>query len=214
MVNKYETDLQQKKAEIFWGELAPCEHLIQIYEDDDVFLSSLEAFVSAGLQTNEVAIVIATPSHLNALGESLLLKGIDVDAALEADLYIPIDASKALAKFMVYGSPDEILFKQFISGLVERANGRRIRAFGEMVALLWGQGFKTATIKLEEFWNSFCHDGALSLFCAYPNNGFSKDSKESIQDICKQHTTVVAGWNKEETGIRYRNNVHPNSNVA
>ena len=203
MKNKYETNWQQKKTEIFWGELAPCEHLIQIYEDDDVFLNSLNEFVSAGILANEVTIVIATSSHLSSLETNLLLKGISTDAAKEADLYIPIDANKALAEFMVYGSPDEVLFKQFISELVERADGRRIRAFGEMVALLWGQGFKSATVKLEELWNSFCDDGVFCLFCAYPNNGFSKDSKESIDEICKNHSTVIAGWNKSNDMVKY-----------
>jgi len=198
MKNKYETAWQQKKAEVFWGELAPSENLIQIYEDDEVFLNSLEAFVYAGIEADEVAIVIATPSHLNALSGGLLLKGVNMHAAREADLYIPIDANKALAEFMVYGSPDEALFKKFISGLIERAKGRRIRALGEMVALLWGQGFRSATVKLEGLWNSLCHEGVFCLFCAYPNNRLSMDSRESIEDIRKQHSRVIAGWNARQ----------------
>ena len=29
-------------SEVFWGEIAPCEHLVQIYEESGVFLDSLE----------------------------------------------------------------------------------------------------------------------------------------------------------------------------
>jgi hypothetical protein len=194
--------LGEKKSRSFLGELAPCEHLIQIYEDDGVFLNSLEAFVSAGILANEVTIVIATPSYLDVLSARLLLKGINIDAARGGDLYIPIDANKALAEFMYFGSPDEALFKQFISGLVERAKGRRLRAFGEMVALLWGQGFKSAKVRLEELWNSFCDDGIYCLFCAYPKSGFAKDSKESIDEICKNYSTVIAGWQRSKSEVK------------
>ncbi len=214
MNNKYAEDCRGKKTEVFWGELDPCEHLIQIYEDDDVFLDTLEAFVSAGILANEVTIVIVTSSHLNGLETRLLLRGINTIAAQDVDLYIPIDANKALAEFMIYGSPDEVFFDRFISGLIERGKGRRIRAFSEMIALLWGQGFKSATIKLEELWNSYSNTDALSLFCAYPKKGFAQDAKTSIENICKQHSVVLAGWNKEENGIHYRNTVQPNSSVA
>src|SRR5687767_14092158 len=47
-------------SHIFWGELAPSEHLIQIYEDDDVFLDALEGFVAEGLGVGESVVVIAT----------------------------------------------------------------------------------------------------------------------------------------------------------
>jgi len=215
MKNTDSTSWQQKRPEVFWAEISPCEHLIQIYEDDDAFLNSLEAFVHAGIQSEEVTIVIATPPHLAALESRLRLAGLDLDAALASDLYIPLDATKALEKFMVYGTPDKILFNRFITGLIERAAGRRIRAFGEMVALLWGQGFKNATVKLEELWNSFCHSGAFCLFCAYPKIGFEQDAKLSIDEICHKHSMVVAGWSQPAADhVYYKNRAEQNSEVA
>ena len=35
--------------EVFWGEIPPCDHLIQIYNDDAVFLDTLEGFAAGGL---------------------------------------------------------------------------------------------------------------------------------------------------------------------
>lgn len=36
------------EAEVFWGDISPCEHLVQIYQDEGVFLDSLEGFVAGG----------------------------------------------------------------------------------------------------------------------------------------------------------------------
>src|SRR5688572_28605578 len=102
---------QQSESEIFWGEIAPCEHLVQIYEDDGVFLDSLEGFVSGGIRRGDGVIIIATPAHLKALDHRLRAHGVDLSAAQSADQYIPVDAEETLSKFMVRGWPDGDLFR-------------------------------------------------------------------------------------------------------
>jgi hypothetical protein len=37
--------------EAFWGEIAPSEHLVQIYESDSAFTDTLEGFVAGGHTT-------------------------------------------------------------------------------------------------------------------------------------------------------------------
>ena len=73
---------------------------------------------------------------------------------------------------MINNWPDENLFRLLVIGLLHRAkrNKRPVRAFGEMVALLWAQGFNGATVQLEHLWNNFCETEAFSLFCAYPRS--------------------------------------------
>lgn len=65
------------EAEVFWGEISPCEHLVHIYQDDDVFLNSLEGFVSGGILAGDGVVVIATPPHLASLQNRLINRGID-----------------------------------------------------------------------------------------------------------------------------------------
>lgn len=48
----------------------------------------------------------------------------------------------------------------------------RVRAFGEMVALLWAEGNHGGAIRLEELWNDLQNSHSFALFCAYPMNGF------------------------------------------
>jgi len=179
--------------ENFWGEIAPCEHLLQIYTGDDIFLDSLEGFVGGGIQKGDGVIVIATPAHLNALNQKLTARGFNLQTARERDQYIPLDTEECLARFMVKGWPDDKLFEQFIGELLARAgkNARRVRAFGEMVAVLWAAGRAGATHRLEELWQELCQKEGLSLFCAYPKSGFPQDADTSIREICAAHSKMI-----------------------
>ncbi|HMG86199.1 MAG TPA: MEDS domain-containing protein [Terracidiphilus sp.] len=178
---------------IFWGEIAPCEHIAQFYENDDVLLDTLFGFVAGGLTRGESTIVIATPEHLEALERRLAATNGELVAALMEDRYIALDASTALNSFMVDHWPDDQLFTNFVTGLLRRAqvNGSRVRAFGEMVALLWARGDTGATVRLEHLWQQFCLSQSFSLFCAYPKAGFTKAPTNSMAEICAAHSRLV-----------------------
>lgn len=186
-------DSQPNNSPVFWGEIAPCEHIAQFYEHDDVLLDTLAGFVGGGLKTGEGAIVLATAGHLKALEQRLAASGIDVATAVARAQYIPMVAEEALAKFMVNQWPDDQLFAAFVSDLITRARatGRRVRAFGELVALLWARGDVAATIRLEFLWHQLCQSQAFSLFCAYPKSGFTEDPLKSLDVIRATHSRIV-----------------------
>jgi hypothetical protein len=187
------TDHSGHICEVFWGEIAPSEHLVQIYPNDSVFLDTLEGFVSGGLQVGESVVVIATPEHLDALNERLTAAGIKLDELIQRDQYIALDADRTLKKFMFRGWPDDILFASVVGDLLKRASagGRRVRAFGEMVALLWTDGHTGATVRLEHLWHQLCQQKGFSLFCAYPRIGFTQDADMSIREICAAHSKTL-----------------------
>ena len=110
------------------------------------------------------------------------------------DRYIGLEAEQVLERFMVNGWPDDARFEQVIAGLIKRARGegRKVRAFGEMVALLWARGDQGATVRLEHLWNGLCQTDTFSLFCAYPRAGFTRDLSKSIREICAAHSRVLA----------------------
>jgi hypothetical protein len=198
------------KANVFWGEIAPCDHVLQIYETDGIFLDALAGFVGGGINANDSCIVIATPAHLAALENRLTSYGISISGLIKDDRYIPLDAEELLSKFMVSGWPNELDFNKTVSSLLNRARGlnnRKIRAFGEMVAILWAQGNTGATVNLEHLWNKFAAKESFCLFCAYPKAGFTEGITDSIEHICSAHSKMIDGSEKQLTEIFYKDTI-------
>ncbi len=201
-----ESEKQVSKSGIFWGEIAPADHVVQIYEHEAIFLDTLTGFVGGGINAGDAVIVIATDAHLRALRTRLRSYGLHVDSLLAEKLYIPLNAEEILSKFMVNDWPDETLFMQTVTTLFEKAGkkGRRIRAFGEMVALLWARGHNGATVQLEHLWNRFHSKNEFSLFCAYPKAGFTADPHTSLKDICACHSRQIDGSRGSVSELVYR----------
>lgn len=197
---------KNSNIQVFWGEIAPSDHVVQIYENEQVFLSTLEGFAGSGILSGDSVIIIATQEHLQHLNHRLECQGFDVGRLVKEEQYFPLDADGTLAKFMVNNWPDEKLFEETITQLIARAakNDRKIRAFGEMVAVLWKGGLNGATVRLEHLWCQLHEQKQFSLYCAYPKNGFTQDSSQSIDTICKAHSRIIDGEMRPSTEIYYR----------
>lgn len=170
------------------------DHFVQFYETDETLVASLTEFIGAGLGSGEAGIVIATPAHRKSLATKLVAQGIDLASVEERKQFIALDAAQTLSQFMIDGSPDERRFNEAVGELIKTTLSRHrgLRAFGEMVALLWADGNGAAAIRLEELWNSLADSHRFSLFCAYPAAGFA-DSRYSdeFDRICRQHSCVL-----------------------
>jgi hypothetical protein len=206
MENKEKDAWHIAETSVFWGEIAPTEHVVQIYENDESFLITLEGFVMSGLHANECVILIATAEHRTALSDRLSKKELAVDKLIADDQLILLDAEDTLSRFMINGWPEPKLFEETIMKIIKRATdkNRPVRAFGEMVALLWAKGEKSATVHLEALWNRFCEIQTLCLFCAYPKNGFTQDVNSSAHTICCAHSKMISGNQKSATKIFYK----------
>jgi hypothetical protein len=207
MNNNQDKDWLGCNTQVFWGEIAPCNHLVQIYENDEILLNSIEGFVESGFKAGESVIIIATEAHLKTLNERLKAEGFDVKSLCETDQFIPLNAEEMLSEFMVKGWPDQALFMDIVKKLIIRARGntyRQVRAYGEMVAILWAQGHNGATVHLEHLWNKFCESEAFCLFCAYPKSGFTQNANDSLTHICSTHTKVIAGNLRSKKEVFYR----------
>ena len=193
--------------QVFWGEIAPCQHSVQIYESDKAFFDTLEGFVGSGLVSGDSVVAIALPAHINILNERLQHQGFDITKLKASDQYITIDANELLSKFLVNDWPDEELFNTYISEIITRAkkNNRNVRAFGEMVAVLWGKGHTGATVRLENLWHNLHLQETFTIFCAYPKSGFTQNVNESIDTICDTHSKIIDGEEKPSTEIYYSN---------
>src|SRR5713226_1424013 len=177
-----------------WSEMSESEHFVQFYESDVFLLDSLSGFIGTGLSAGDACVVIATKAHRERLEERLKADGLDPIAAQARGQYISQDAAETLSKFMVDGLPDAGRFFEVIGDMItQAAEGRlRVRAFGEMVALLWEEGNQAGAVLLEELWNELARTHAFSLFCAYPMHGFDREAHGThFNEIGTRHTRVI-----------------------
>ncbi len=165
---------------------------MQIYADQQLFVDALEGFASSGLRAGDAVIIIATEPHRRALAQRLRQRGFALDQARADERYLALDAAESLGRFMLDGWPDEARFNDWVGGLITRAagSGRRVRTFGEMVALLWKHGQPAAALELERLWDEPCRQAGLWLFCAYPRECFAGHPPEVLNQVCAHHARV------------------------
>jgi len=178
---------------VFWGEITSNDHIAHFYNDDESFLITLAEYMAEGLAKGESVIIIATPLHLSRLAHLLGSSGVDLMRPLAEDRYIALDAAVALSCSMVDELPNEEMLASLVGYLIKRAakNGRRIRAFCEMAAVLWSAGNQAATMRLEHLWNQYCRDHGFCLLCSYPKAGFTNEPAQSVAEICGHHTRFL-----------------------
>jgi hypothetical protein len=167
---------------------------VQLYRSDAELIEPLAAFITDGIWQSERVIVIAAAAHRQALEAALRGRNVDVGSVSSNQQLQMFDAAECLGKFMVGDRPDANLFKQTVAEIVRHAaaGGRSVRAFGEMVALLWADGNRRAAMELEELWNDLSRECRFALFCAYPAHDVEKqDSGFSLQHICQSHAAVI-----------------------
>ena len=176
-----------------WGDASPHSHLVQFYENDDFLIDLLARWFADGLSAGDTCLYIGTEAHRIGLETQLNARGVDLESARKEGRFLCGDAARTLSTFMVDEWPDEALFIRTIESTVASApNAGNIRAFGEMVALLWAQGSRNAAVRLEEIWNAFMKTHTLSLCCAYPLHSFGADADASLfMKVCAQHTPVL-----------------------
>jgi signal transduction histidine kinase/CheY-like chemotaxis protein len=177
-----------------WTQMHDTDHFVQFYEADGFLLNSLSGFIGSAISSGEGAIVIATESHRSGLEELIKANGLDVTLAKSHGQFVSLDAAETLSRFMVDGLPEPGRFKSVLGDVIASVtDGRpRVKAFGEMVALLWSQGNHTAAIQLEQLWNDLQKAHSFSLFCAYPITGLGGEQFiEPTLNVCKVHSRVI-----------------------
>ena len=164
------------------------DHFVHLYQEANVLADAVAGYVAEGLRRGEAAIVIATPAHRSAF-----LEKIDAEICAEGQLRI-LDAEETLAKFMADGMPQWNPFQEVIGGLIAelRLQYPTVRAYGEMVDVLWQRGSREAAIRLEEYWNDLGRLQTFSLFCAYRMDPL--DSREyggPLESVCNVHSHLI-----------------------
>ena len=177
-------------------QIEPEGHLVQLYGNDDrLLIRNVTRFLAEGLRRGDGLLVIAAPEHSGSIARQLRGETGYSRAVLEGRLVF-LDAQSTLDRLSVDGQPDLELFRSVIGdavkGVQSRAGHTGVRAYGEMVGLLWTAGQRAAAVELEEYWNRLLHSSNISLFCAYPLDIFAEEFQvETIDALLCCHTHLV-----------------------
>jgi hypothetical protein len=171
-------------------------HAVQFYKDETSLAGTAAQFLADGLNAGQPGLVIATRSHTGTIVRELTARGLNVDALRKTGELQFFDAQKMLASFMFGGLPDPVLFRSTIGDLIEKLCAGRtpcpIRAYGEMVDLLWQEGNADGAIKVEILWNQLATTYDFALLCGYAFGHFYKETRDPRYDeVVGQHSHVM-----------------------
>ena len=183
-----ERSIHDFSAAQVWG----TRHDVQFYDDDFALAASVGRFLAEGLRAAQPCLVIATPTHRRAFNAYLKTLSVDVDA-LHSSQMVCLDARETLTAFMEGNRPNAELFHATVGNVFERLVSERryvtVRAYGEMVDVLWRDGKQDAAIELERLWNDLASKYAFSLLCGYGKHVVANDG--DVARITHVHTNVV-----------------------
>ncbi|MDQ2948181.1 MAG: MEDS domain-containing protein [Acidobacteriota bacterium] len=149
-----------------------------------------------GLRRGEGVMVIVTPEHRELFSDRLADLGANLPVLLETGQLIFHDANQTLAQFMVAGQPDWQRFEKIIRAAMRQVNPKEdaegLRAYGEMVGILWKARQFAAAIRLEQLWNKLLEQSSFSLYCAYAIDIFGKEfDVANLDGVLCTHTHLV-----------------------
>jgi hypothetical protein len=172
-------------------------HLVPFYDADaSALVTNVATFIDDGLNAGNSIVVIATPEHADAFLAALGSKRGQRD--VRARRLVLLDAAATLQQFMIDGRPNWRRFDAVVGatvrGLRRAKPGARLRAYGEMVGLLWSAGQTDAAVEVEKFWNMLLAGDEFTLYCAYPVEGFGDELRTGRRgEVLCEHTHVISG---------------------
>ena len=170
-------------------------HAVHVYEDVAELAGPVAAYLAAGFERGQPAVVVVTPAHWDVFADALAQLGWEPADVERRGLLALTDAEETLAAFMDNDGPSASRFEHVVGGLIDRVSarhpGRLVRAFGEMVDVLCRRGRADAAITLEDLWNDLARARSFSLLCGYRLDLFDHRAQvATLPAICRVHSHV------------------------
>ncbi len=158
---------------------APHDHIVQLYQDQDFLNSAVCRYIGAGLANGERIILFPTLTHWNGFCTRLEAEGVDVRAARGRGQLTVVDANELLPRFMRDAMPDPRAFNDVIGDVFRQARAggsyQKLRAWGELVDVLWERGDVAASMNLEDLFDQLNKKIGIAMFCSYLTDNFNGD---------------------------------------
>ena len=158
---------------------SPHDHILQLYQDNDFLNSAVCRYIGAGLANGDRIILFPTLPHWNAFRQRLEHEGVNVEAARERGQLTVVDANELLPRFMRDAMPDPQVFNAVIGDVFRQAcaggSYQKLRAWGELVDVLWERGDVAASMNLEDLFDQLNKKIGIAMFCSYLMDNFNGD---------------------------------------
>lgn len=180
-------------SSLYWALNGP-GHAVHFYNDDESLQRTVVNFLADGLVIGQPVLSIATQPHSELFAAGLIERGFDVTKLGASRDLMLLDAHHLLDEFMAARIPDADRFRVVVGALLERAGARRrvVRAYGEMVDVLWKDGNTAGALHLEKGWNGLARAFHFALLCGYSiGNVMSGPQIAAFEDVCGAHHHVI-----------------------
>jgi DcmR-like sensory protein len=175
------------------------QHAVQYYKDEEFLARVVGHYIGEGLQKGENAVMIPAKAHRQIFEQAIeAVSGRPTPEWQRRGNLIIIEAEETLSRLHQDGELDWRLFEAVIGGVIRSLSTRPIRAYGEMVNLLWHWQKRAAAIELENFWNLLLKREKFSLLCAYRLDALSPETyDEKFDSVCHCHGIVLPSEDAE-----------------
>lgn len=170
-------------------------HIVKVCHDAATRAEAVTYYIEKGLSNEEAVIVIARPELRKAVIALMEMQGLNVPLLKEQGKLKFFDAEFLLSNLLVKDEVDLNAFQKFIGVPIQTAKRKygKVRAFGEMVDVLWKTGRDDTALQLEDLWNQLLQSHQFSLLHTYSVENLDPNNyEESLELICKRHTHHIS----------------------
>ena len=173
------------------------QHVVGFYREIAGLTRSVGNYISEGLTRGEIGLVVATQKHVREFLQHLTYSGHSPPNLQGKGHLVVLDAHDMLVRFMIEGKPNARLFDscvgQLVRDLLGAGQSRGLRAYGEMVGVLWLNGQFSAAMAVEELWNDLMQRTSFSLLCGYPIDIFDPSFHRcDVDAVMCSHAQLVS----------------------
>ena len=180
------------------GPLRRNSHAVHFYKDSQSLAQVAASFLSEGIRAGERVVIVSTPTHFAAIAKAVERLGFDPAQLKKSGKWIAFDARRTLSSLRAAGGRIDLTrfkvqFVDVVGDWYTSNPGLSMRAYGEMVDLLYRDGDIAGALQLEELWTDLAAVHKFPMLCAYAVNSFFKEPRGSsrFSDVCRHHTHVI-----------------------
>lgn len=142
-------------------------HIVRFFRNAEELVEAVCDFATTGLELGDSIVLAVTNAHAARIRRELSQRGYHGGLAEISWLDAESLAGELLGARGVRPGAYERLIVGEVSAAASRARSRRVRAYGEIVDVLWKRGQEEDALSLERRWHETCAEHPLRLLCGY-----------------------------------------------